>query len=109
MAKITLDLRDLYLEQGEYEVSWICSEVVPSGYLRETFTTLCGKRVYYYYKPSLRNNAHMLTVKMLSERGEYKVVAQVVKYKLVRMLYLDKLSRTEQLRRRLCQKLSSHA
>ena len=51
----------------------------------------------------------MLTVKMLAESREYKVVAQVVKYKLVRMLYLDKLSRTEQLRRRLCQKLSSPA
>jgi hypothetical protein len=101
MPKIIVDLSRLRIDPGEYEVTHVDTHLALAGNIRQTFETLEGVRVYWYYKPTYRNTARMETYRLLLTREEYYLRVAVNNFKIITALYIEKRTRIQLIRRQL--------
>ena len=101
MPKIIVDLSRLKIDPGEYMVTHVSTDHALSGNIRQTFETLDGIRVYWYYRPTLKNFIRMNTYQLLLAREEYYLLVAVNNFKIITALYIEKRTRIQLIRRRL--------
>lgn len=101
MPTIIVDLSRLRIAPGEYEVTHVATHNALSGNIRQTFETLDGIQVYWYYKPTFKNVTKMATYQLLLAQEEYYLRVVVSNFKIVIALYIEKRTRIQLIRRRL--------